>query len=53
MPARRKRRVDPALFDLPVERIRAGEFTDVYFNRARAALREAERPARVSWQVSA
>jgi nicotinate phosphoribosyltransferase len=53
MPPRRRRRIDPALFELPVERIRAGEFTDVYFNRARAALREAQRPARVTWQVSA
>ena len=52
MPPRRKKRIDPALFDLPVERIRAGEFSDVYFNRARAALRTAERSARVTWQVS-
>jgi len=52
MPPRRKRRIDPALFELPVERIRAGEFSDVYFNRARAALRTAERSARVTWQVS-
>jgi nicotinate phosphoribosyltransferase len=53
MPPRRRRRIDPALFELPVERIRAGEYTDVYFNRARTALREAGRPARVTWQVSA
>jgi nicotinate phosphoribosyltransferase len=53
MAPRRKRRIDPALFELPVERIRAGEFSDVYFNRARAALRAAERRARVTWQVSA
>ena len=52
MPPRRKRRIDPALFELPVERIRAGEFSDVYFNRARAALRTSERAARVTWQVS-
>jgi nicotinate phosphoribosyltransferase len=52
MAPRRKRRIDPALFDLPVERIRAGEFSDVYFNRARAALRASERAARVTWQVS-
>jgi len=52
MPPRRKRRVDPALFELPVERIRAGEFSDVYFNRARAALRAEGRPAHVTWQVS-
>jgi nicotinate phosphoribosyltransferase len=53
MPPRRKRRIDPALFELPVERIRAGEFSDVYFNRAREALRHAGRPAHVTFQVSA
>src|SRR3954467_15249675 len=53
MAPRRKRRIDPALFELPVERIRAGEYSDVYFNRAREALRAAGRPARVTWQVSA
>jgi nicotinate phosphoribosyltransferase len=53
VPPRRKRRIDPALFELPVERIRAGEFSDVYFTRARAALRAAGRPAHVTWQVSA
>jgi nicotinate phosphoribosyltransferase len=53
VPPRRRRRVDPALFELPVDRIRGGEFSDVYFNRARAALRSAGRQARVTWQVSA
>ncbi|MDQ6633935.1 MAG: quinolinate phosphoribosyl transferase [Gemmatimonadota bacterium] len=52
MPPRRKRRVDPALFELPVTRIRAGQFSDVYFNRAREALRADGRAARVTWQVS-
>jgi nicotinate phosphoribosyltransferase len=53
MAPRRKRRIDPALFELPVERIRAGEFSDVYFNRSREALRAAGRAASVTWQVSA
>jgi nicotinate phosphoribosyltransferase len=53
VPPRRRRRIDPALFDLPVERIRAGEYSDVYFNRARAALHAEGRQARVTWQVSA
>ena len=52
MPPRRRRRIDPALFELPVERIRAGEYSDVYFNRARAALRAEERVSNVTWQVS-
>ena len=53
MPPRRRRRIDPALFELPVDRIRAGEYSDVYFNRARAALHAAGRSARVTWQVTA
>jgi nicotinate phosphoribosyltransferase len=53
MAPRRRRRIDPTLFELPVDRIRAGEFSDVYFNRARAALRNDGRSARVTWQVSA
>jgi nicotinate phosphoribosyltransferase len=52
VPPRRRRRIDPALFELPVERIRAGEYSDVYFNRARAALHAEGRQARVTWQVS-
>jgi nicotinate phosphoribosyltransferase len=53
MPPRRRKRIDPGLFELPVERIRAGEFSDVYLNRSREALRAAGRSARVTWQVSA
>ena len=53
MAPRRRRRVDPALFELPVDRIRAGEFSDVYFNRARAALQADGRRAQVTWQVTA
>src|SRR5471030_1023100 len=53
MAPRRKRRIDPVLFELPVERIKAGDFTDVYLNRARAALLAADRKAHVTWQLSA
>jgi nicotinate phosphoribosyltransferase len=53
MPPRRRRRIDPALFELPVERIRAGEFSDSYFNRARSALRAGGHAPRVTWQVTA
>ena len=31
-------RLDPAIFDLPVEKMRAGWYTDAYFNHTRAAL---------------
>jgi nicotinate phosphoribosyltransferase len=53
MPPRRRKRIDPALFELPVDRIRAGFFSDVYFNRSRDALRASGKSARVTWQVSA
>jgi nicotinate phosphoribosyltransferase len=52
MPRRRKR-LDPALFDLPVDRIRAGYFTDKYFDRVRDALRADGRAPRVLLQVAA
>jgi nicotinate phosphoribosyltransferase len=51
MPRRRKR-LDPASFDLPVERIKAGYFTDKYLDRARDALRAAGRSPRVLVQVA-
>src|SRR5205823_6346905 len=35
-----ERRLDPAIFDLPVEKMRAGWYTDAYFNHTRAALLE-------------
>ena len=52
MPARRRKRIDPALFSLPVEQIRAGMYSDAYSNSARAALRAEGREARVTWQLS-
>ena len=53
MPPRRRKRIDPALFELPVDRIRAGVFSDDYFTRSRDALRASGRNVRVTWQVSA
>ena len=53
MPPRRRKRIDPALFEHPVARIREGFYSDVYFNRSREALRESGRASRVTWQVSA
>jgi nicotinate phosphoribosyltransferase len=52
MAARRRKRIDPALFALPVDQIRAGVYSDAYFNSARAALRAEGRVARVTWQLS-
>jgi nicotinate phosphoribosyltransferase len=53
MPPRRRKRIDPAHFELPVDRIKAGAFSDAYFNTSRTALRTADRTARVTWQLSA
>jgi nicotinate phosphoribosyltransferase len=33
-----RKRLDPGVFDLPVEKMRAGWYTDAYFNHARATL---------------
>ena len=33
-----RNRLDPAVFDLPLEKMRAGWYTDAYFNHARATL---------------
>jgi nicotinate phosphoribosyltransferase len=45
------RRLDPEIFDLPVEKMRAGWYTDAYFNHARAALVEDGRHPNVVMQV--
>jgi nicotinate phosphoribosyltransferase len=51
-PARvRGRRLPPEIFDLPVEKMRDGYYTDAYFNHARAALLADGRRPRVVMQV--
>jgi len=45
------KRLDPEVFDLPVEKMRAGYYTDAYFNHARSALLQDERHPRVVMQV--
>ena len=44
-------RLAPELFDLPVEKMRAGWYTDAYFNHARATLLEDGRHPHVVMQV--
>ena len=44
-------RLDPAIFDLPVDKMRAGWYTDAYFNHTRAALLEDGRHPEVVMQV--
>ncbi len=46
-----RKRLPPDLFDLPVEEIRAGRYSDAYFNFARATLLADDRHARVLVQV--
>src|SRR5215203_7490889 len=47
----RRRRLPPEIFDLPVEKMREGYYTDVYFNFARETLLADERHPRVVMQV--
>ncbi|HXV33120.1 MAG TPA: hypothetical protein VD769_03835 [Gaiellaceae bacterium] len=47
----RKQRLPPEIFDLPVEKMREGYYTDVYFNYARRTLLEDDRHPRVVMQV--
>ena len=49
--ATRTSRLDPQLFDLPVEKMRAGWYSDAYFNHARATLLQDGRHPRVVMQV--
>jgi nicotinate phosphoribosyltransferase len=51
MPRRSRQRLSPDVFDLPVEKMRAGWYTDAYFNHARATLLADGRHPRVVVQV--
>ena len=46
-----RKRLDPAVFDLPVEKMRAGYYTDAYFNHTRATLLQDGRRPSVLMQV--
>jgi len=51
-PARERRaRLDPEIFDLPVEKMRDGYYSDAYFNHTRAALLHDGRRPRVLMQL--
>ena len=47
----RTERLPPEIFDLPVEKMREGYYTDAYFNHTRAALLADGRRPRVVMQV--
>lgn len=46
-----RRRLDPATFQLPVERIRSGYYSDAYFNQAKTTLEREGNEACVTMQV--
>jgi len=48
---RTRRRLPPEIFELPVEKMREGYYTDAYFNHARSTLLEDARRPRVVMQV--
>jgi nicotinate phosphoribosyltransferase len=50
MPVRRER-LDPAIFNLPVGRIRAGYYSDAYFNFSKKLLEQDDRHPRALMQV--
>ena len=52
MPPRRRKRIDPAAFNLPVEQIKAGFYTDTYFVRAREIVKNDRRSPSVLMQFS-
>jgi len=45
------RRLPPEIFDLPVEKMREGYYTDAYFNHTRATLLDDDRRPQVTMQV--
>jgi nicotinate phosphoribosyltransferase len=47
----RRKRLPPEIFDLPVEKMREGYYTDVYFNQAREVLLRDGRHPRIVMQV--
>jgi nicotinate phosphoribosyltransferase len=52
MPPRRRKRLEPATFNLPVEQIKQGFYTDAYFLRAREIVAKDKRTAAVMMQFS-
>jgi nicotinate phosphoribosyltransferase len=52
MPPRRRKRIEPGAFNLPVEQIKQGYFTDAYFNRAREIVRQDAKSPKVLMQVT-
>ena len=51
MPRSERHRLDPAIFNLPIEKMRDGYYSDTYFNRAREILERDNYHPRVRIQV--
>ncbi|MGQ0714748.1 MAG: quinolinate phosphoribosyl transferase [Gemmatimonadaceae bacterium] len=51
MPPRRRKRLDPPVFNLPVDKMRQGYYSDKYFVRAREILRADRHSPTVTMQV--
>jgi nicotinate phosphoribosyltransferase len=49
---RRRKRLDPSVFNFPIDQIRGGFYTDIYFRRAREVLQKDGRSPKVMMQVS-
>jgi nicotinate phosphoribosyltransferase len=52
MPPRRRKRLDPAVFCLPVEQIKAGFYSDVHAERLRTLLRQEKKTSVIVMQVT-
>src|SRR5512133_2942673 len=52
MAPRRRKRIDPAAFNLPVDQIKQGFFTDAYFVRAREIVRQDAKSPKVLMQFT-
>jgi len=52
MAPRRRKRIDPAAFNLPVEQIKQGFYTDAYFNRAREIVKQEGKSPKVVMQFT-
>jgi nicotinate phosphoribosyltransferase len=52
MPPRRRKRIDPAAFNLPIEQIKQGYYTDAYFMRAREVIRQDKKSPSVLMQFT-
>ncbi len=46
-----KRRIDPRVFKVPIDKMRAGYYSDKYFTRLVEVLKKADKKSRVLYQL--